>query len=140
MQRTNLFYMAYSISRGHTTFYSSALDADEYYKKCQWYLYFSTTRLKKFIYTWSFRPLKKNKNYGPLPIEDIEQSSKEIIYSVPFYVEIRSGKDILKDDPIYRIRVQFQEQTREMSTVAAQEIYTRVNDWYSHFREVMSMR
>jgi len=28
MQRTNYFYMAYSISRGHTTFYSSGLDSD----------------------------------------------------------------------------------------------------------------
>lgn len=60
-QRTNIFYIAYSISRGMTIFYPGPpIDADEYCKKCLWYLYFSTTRLKKFIYTWSFRPFKKN--------------------------------------------------------------------------------
>lgn len=61
LQRTNLFYMAYSISRGITNFYqnSSPVDSDEYCKKYLWSIYFSTTRLKKFIYTWSFKPFKK---------------------------------------------------------------------------------
>lgn len=60
-QRTNIFYMAYSISRGLTFFYPGpSIDSDEYCKKCLWYIYFSTTRLKKFIFTWSFRPFRKN--------------------------------------------------------------------------------
>lgn len=60
-QRTNIFYFAYSISRGLTIFYPGPpIDSDEYCKKCLWYLYFSTTRLKKFIYTWSFRPFRRN--------------------------------------------------------------------------------
>lgn len=59
-QRTNLFFIAYSVSKGLTSFYpGSSVEADEYNKKCLWYLYFSTTRLKKFIYTWSFKPYRR---------------------------------------------------------------------------------
>lgn len=62
-QRANIFFIAYSISRGATSLYPGVpLDADEYCKKCMWNLYFSTTRLKKFIFTWPFRPYRKNSN------------------------------------------------------------------------------
>ena len=71
MQRTNLFYIAYSISRGTSSFFiSSSLDTDEYYKKCLWQIYFSTTRLKKFIFTWSFHTLRKNRQQLDIPIRD----------------------------------------------------------------------
>lgn len=113
-QRTNLFYIAYSISKGLTTFYpsSSPIDNDEYAKKCLWYLYFSTTRLKKLMFTWSFRPFRKNVAKTDSAIQEVELPSREIILHVPFYVSVREGRDMAKDDPLYCIRVQYQEPTR----------------------------
>jgi hypothetical protein len=111
MQRTHIFYTAYAISRGMTSLYSNSLDADEYNKKCMWTLYFSTTRLKKFIYTWTFKPFRRNKiNFSSdSAIREIELPSKEMILMIPFYVEIRDTRELNKDDPFYRIRAQFHE-------------------------------
>lgn len=56
LSRTNLFYQMYLISRG---IHPAILDYDEFSKKCLGNFYFSTTRLKKFIFTWSFKkPIK----------------------------------------------------------------------------------
>jgi len=57
--RTNIFYQVYSISRGNTGIYLNSSDSDDFAKKCLGHFYFSTTRLKKFIFTWSFKQHKK---------------------------------------------------------------------------------
>lgn len=49
--RTYLFFQIYSISRGTYT----GSETDDFAKKCLGQFYFSTTRLKKFIFTWSFK-------------------------------------------------------------------------------------
>lgn len=144
LQRTNIFYMAYSISKGNTIFYPGYfLDSDEYNKKCLWNIYFSTTRLKKFIYTWSFRPYKKPKihhNEILSTFADHEVLTKEIIFHTAFYVEVKDDKNMSKEDPLYRIRIQYHEPTKEMPLNVREEIIFRTNQWYTHFREISGNR
>jgi hypothetical protein len=58
---------------------------DEFTKKCLGQFYFSTTRLKKILFTWSFkqfrRPAKDKK------AKEDEKEAREIIFHISFQLE-----------------------------------------------------
>jgi hypothetical protein len=81
--RCNLFYQVYSLSKGNLILnQGNALEPDEFLKKCQGHFYFSTTRLKKFIFTWAF------KQYRRASRKKEENEAKEIVLHTPFYFDV----------------------------------------------------
>ena len=60
--------------------------------------------------------------------------TKEIIFHAAFYVEVKDGKEMSKEDPLYRIRVQYHEPTKAMPHQVKEEIISRTKEWYTHFR------
>jgi hypothetical protein len=119
-------------------FYPTSQETDEFSKKCLWWLYFSTTRLKKFIYTWSFRPYRKVANRSENIVTDIELESKEVIFHVPFYIEVRETRELGKDDYPYRVRVQYQDFTRNMPPHVKEEIMDLTRKWYNTYKDAIN--
>lgn len=61
LNRTNLIYQIYTISKGsYYSFQGALVEIDEFAKKSLGQFYFSTTRLKKILFTWSFRQFKRS--------------------------------------------------------------------------------
>lgn len=97
--------------------------------------YFSTTRLKKIVFTWSFKQFKRPNREKRVKEEEKEQ--KEVIFHVAFQLD-RDNVQIV--DPVYRMRMQLLENGKVISQAIKEDLAFRLKEWYLLVKEALGQR